>query len=199
VKKIMLSIREASRFVIGGEILRREAMKASEGGRTITFDHVAAAALRPGEDGVKLRRSIETLADQESAWLRNTPPHTLKTDRVLQTREAEIRTFVAIHAAVVATIEHAEHASMQDENATRALHDAYQSAYAAIDVSPGSTQDREAYKGALHDQTIAATPYVNEVTSALDLAETAYLEAERDRILSKYDRNSLERSDDYEM
>jgi len=193
---MQLSIREASRFVIGGEILRREAMQSS--GRRITFDHLCAAALREGEDGLKLRQSIEVLADQESQWLRNTPPHALKTERVMQSREAEIRTFVAIEAAVIATIENAEAASMQDTAAHQALHGAYEAAFEAIDNTPGSAQDRELLKAAFQEQAQQATPHAADVTAALNLAETAYLEAQSENILSRYDR-SLDRSPDYDM
>jgi hypothetical protein len=42
-------------------------------------------ALRDGADGQNLRSSIEKLADQEGAWFRSTPPHTLATERVMQT------------------------------------------------------------------------------------------------------------------
>lgn len=106
----MLSIREASRFVIGATMMRAKAIEAS-GNAGITFDNVAHAALRADADGDKLRMSIETLADRESGWLRSTPPHILKTERVMQSREAEIRTFTAISAAVVATVEFADDAS----------------------------------------------------------------------------------------
>src|SRR5581483_4414136 len=143
------------------EILRREAMQTS--GRKISFDHVCAAALREGEDGQKLRESIETLADHEATWFRNTPPHTLKTAKVMQSRDAEVKTFVAISAAIVATIEHAPAAAMQNSDALSKLHDAYEAAYAAIDSTPGSAADREMLKEAFQDQAKAATPHANDV------------------------------------
>lgn len=193
----MLTIREASRFTIGAEILRREALRHSEG-QLVTFDHVAGAILRPDADGQKLRSALDTLADQESNWLRNTPSHTLKTDRVMQSREAEITMFKAIGAAVVATIEHAEAASMQNADAQRALHEAYQGALEAIDNSPGSAQDKLAMQGSLKQQASAATEYGNEVIAALNLAETAYLEAQAEQSLNRWN-NTLSRSDDFEL
>ncbi len=193
----MLTIREASRFTIGAEILRREAMRHSEG-QLVTFDHVAGAILRPDADGQKLRSALDTLADQESNWLRNTPPHTLKTDRVMQSREAEIHMFKGIGAAVIATIEHAEAASMQDSNAQRALHEAYLGALEAIDHSPGSAQDKLAMQESLKQQATAATEYGNEVIAALNLAETAYLEAEAEQSINRWN-NTLSRSNDFEL
>jgi len=192
-----MSIREASRVTIGAEILRREAMRHSSG-QLVTFDHVAGALLRPDADGQKLRSALDTLADQESNWLRNTPPHTLKTDRVMQSREAEISTFTSIGAAVIATIEHAEAASMQDANAQSALHEAYQKALEAIDNSPGSGQDKLAMKESLQQQATSATEYGNEVISALSLAETALLEAQAEQSVNRWG-NTLTRSNDFDM
>jgi ribosomal protein L14 len=193
----MISIREASRFTIGAEILRREALRHSEG-QMVTFDHVAGAILRPDADGQKLRDALEQLAKQEANWLRNTPPHTLKTDRVMQSREAEIRMFKGIGAAVIATIEHAEAASMQDTNAQRALHDAYQGALEVIDNSPGSAQDKLAMQDSLKQQATSATEYGNEVIAALNLAETAYLEAQAEQSINRWN-NTLTRSNDFDM
>lgn len=192
----MLTIREASRFTIGAEVLRREAMRHSEG-QLVTFDHVAGAILRPDADGQKLRSALDTLADQESNWLRNTPSHTLKTDRVMQSREAEIHMFKAIGAAVVATIEHAAAASMQDTGAQLALHEAYQGALEAIDNSPGSAQDKLAMQESLTRQATTATEYGNEVSAALNLAETAYLEAQAEQSINRWN-NTLSRSNDFE-
>jgi hypothetical protein len=193
----MISIREASRFTIGAEILRREALRHSEG-QMVTFDHIAGVILRPDANGEKLRSALETLADQESNWLRNTPPHTLKTDRVMQSREAEIRTFRGIGAAVIATIEHAEAASMQNVGAQRALHTAYQEALEVIDNSPGSAQDKLAMQDSLKQQATAATKYGNEVTTALNLAETAYLESQAEQSMNRWN-NQLTRSTDFDM
>lgn len=193
----MMSIREASRFTIGAEILRREAMRHSAG-QLVTLDHVAGALLRPDADGQKLRSALDTLADQESTWLRNTPPHTLTTDRVMQSREAEISVFTKIGAAIIATIEHAEAASMQDVTAQRALHDGYLGALEAIDNSPGSSQDKLSMKEALTQQAKTATPYGNEVTAALNLAETALLEAQAEQSVNRWS-NSLPRSNDFDM
>lgn len=193
---MQLPIREASRFVIGAAMMRAKAIEAS-GNAGITFDNVALAALREGADGEKLRLSIETLADQESGWMRSTPPHVLKTERVLQSREAEVRTFTAISAAVVATVELADDASAGNTQAHQTLHGKYMDAFRSIEETPGSTQDRRQLKSLLRDQALAMTTESEFVGTALKSAETAYLEADADAILSRYD--TLDRSDDFDM
>ncbi len=192
----MLSIREASRFVIGATMMRAKAIEAS-GNAGITFDNVAHAALRADADGDKLRMSIETLADRESGWLRSTPPHILKTERVMQSREAEIRTFTAISAAVVATVEFADDASAGNTAAHQALHEKYMDAFRAIEETPGSTQERRQLKSLFSSQALAITTESEFVGAALKSAETAYLEADADAILSQYER--LDRSDDFDI
>lgn len=190
-----LSIREASRFVIGSAMMRSKAMEAS--GTEISFDNVALAALRNDADGEKLRLSINTLADQESGWMRSTPPHVLKTERVMQSREAEIRTFTAISAAVVATIEFADDASAGNPHAQKHLNDKYIESFKAIEETPGSTQDRRQLKSLLREQALAVTTESEFVSTALKNAETAYLEADADAILSRY--GTLDRSTDFDM
>jgi hypothetical protein len=191
-----LSIREASRFVIGAAMMRAKAIEAS-GNAGITLDDVALAALREGADGEKLRLAIETLADQESGWMRNTPPHVLKTERVLQSREAEVHAFTAISAAVVATVELADDASAGNAQAYQTLHGKYMDAFRSIDKTPGSTQDKRQLKSLLRDQALAMTTEGDFIGTVLKSAETAYLEADADAILSRYD--TLDRSDDFDM
>lgn len=189
-----LSIREASRFVIGAAIMRARAIEASsiEG---ITFDKVAEAALRKDDDGAKLRQSIDMLADAESGYLRNTPPHALKTDRVMQSREAECRAFAAIHAAVITTVEFADNAKAGDAQASQNMRDNYIVAFRTIEEAPGSTADRRQLKALLHNQAQTITSESGFVAAMLKSAETAYLEEDADAILSRYEN----RGGDFEM
>lgn len=191
-----LSIQEASRFVIGAAMMRAMAIEATSNA-DITFDAVALAALRDGADGEKLRLSIETLADQESDWMRSTPPHVLKTARVLQSREAEVRTLTAIYAAVIATVELADAASAGNTQAHQALHGKYMDAFRSIDKTPGSTQDRRHLKSLLRDQALAVSTASEYVDTALKSAEKSYLDADADAILSRY--VTLDRSEDFDM
>jgi len=182
-----LSVREASRFVIGAAMMQAKAIEMP-GNAAISFDNVALAALREGADGEKLRLAIETLADQESGWMRSTPPHVLKTERVLQGREAEVRTFTAISAALVATVELADDACAGNTQAYQTLHGKYMDAFRSIDETPGSTKDRRQLKSLLCDQALAMTTESAFVKTALKSAETAYLEGDAEAILSRYDR-----------
>lgn len=192
---MQLSIREASRFVIGAATLRATAM-ASEG-VTIDFDDVAYAAQQPGADGVTLRQSIEVLADNESGHLRNTPPHRLKTLPVLQTRQAEMNAVTRLGAAVIATIEHGEAAVGNGASAIAArehLIPVYVEAFKAIDATPGSTQDKRAMQQSLSDQARALTTQPDYIASLLGEAATKALEQEYDEIFSFYE--NTDRHDD---
>lgn len=193
---MQLSIREASRFFIGAAILRARAIEAS-GNAEITLDNVAVASLRDGSDGKKLRLSIDKLADEEESWMRSTPPHTLKTERVIQSREAEIRTFTAINAAVIATLELEEQAIRGEPAASAQLHKKYMTAFEAIDSTPGSTQDRRQLKELLASQTSTISVDSSFVTKELRKADKAYTQAVEAAILSRYVK--LERSDDFDM
>lgn len=178
--------------------MRARASEAS--GKHITFDMVAHATLRPGVDGQKLRQSIETLADQDSGTLRNTPPHVLKTDRVLQSRDSELQTFRAIHSAVINTIELSSAAKIGNVEALEKLQAEYVEAYKAIDITPGSTQDRRQLESLLRNQAISvdASAHQDFISSALKQAENAYLDAGAAEILSRYGK-TIERSTDYDM
>jgi hypothetical protein len=194
---MQLSIREASQFVIGAAIMRSKAIELS-GNSDITFDHIAIAALREGSDGEKLRLSIETLANQESALMRNTPPHTLKTERVMQSRSTEIRTFSAISDAVITTVELADSANSGNKEAHKTINDKYIAAFRAIDETPGSTQERRQLKAYLRDQAMTVSTEKEFVSTTLKSAETSYLEADAEAILSRYD--ILDRSsNDFDM
>lgn len=175
----------------------RERAIESSGNKGITIDDVAAAALREGTEGQRIRLSIDKLAKEEDAWLRNTPPHILKTGKVMQTREAELHTFAAINAAVVATIELEENASAGDKRATEYLHTKYVAAYAAIDKTPGSTAERRNLSDLLSSQAQQMSTDSAYVLSELQRADRAYIESAKANILSKFIQ--LDRSDDLDL
>lgn len=198
---MQLSIRDASRFVIGAGLMRQKAIEAS-GNPAISFENVAQAALREGPDGQKIRQTIDTLADQESAWLRNTPPHTLNSDRVMQSRAAEISAFTAIHRAVISTVAFdaappAEKGAAETELRQSLLH-----VLEAIDNTPGSRADREGLLSNLRDQVVAVAGDGDFMKRALRDSEQAYLAADLDKTFARYANPSLSRSeglDDYSM
>lgn len=193
---MQLSIRQASRFVIGAAMMRAKAIEAS-GNTGITFESVALASMRSNADGAKLRQSIETLADQESSWLKNNPPHTLATDRVLQSRQAELKTFRSINTAVIATAELAGPAQAGDEDAEKGLREHLVSALGVIDQTPGSTPDRRNLLASLKAQVALAGP-ADFMTSMMKSAEGEYAERFRAERLARYMTPPLERSEDFD-
>lgn len=70
-------------------------------------------------------------------------------------------------------------------------------AFRAIEETPGSTQERRQLKSLFSSQALAITTESEFVGAALKSAETAYLEADADAILSQYER--LDRSDDFDI
>ncbi|WP_460198999.1 hypothetical protein ACE15N_22185 (plasmid) [Xanthomonas campestris pv. passiflorae] len=189
---MQLSIRDASRFLVGAALMRSKAIEAS-GNPGISFDYVASAALRTDADGERLRLSINTLADQEAGAFRNTPPHTLTTDRVMQSRDAEVRTWRAIGLAGIETIEH----SGDLDAAGPRLQSSYMDALKAIDETPGSTQERRQLHAVLQDEIAAAATEPGKAVDLLRKSERSYLDAERDAILARYE-GKLTHSDDYD-
>lgn len=169
------SIRDMSRFVIGVTILRTKAIEASREAN-ITFDTVAQATLRNNDEANQLKQSIEILADQESSWLRNTPPHTLKTPRVLQSRDAEIHTFKTTYAAVLALLEYGEQAQAGNEQAKKTIREKLIEAIQAIDQSPGSIQHRKILFSSLQEQAIQATQNATFSSQEIRQAEKEYNE-----------------------
>lgn len=195
---MQLSIRDASRFVVGAAIIRDMALKNSPSA-SITFDNVAAASLRQGQDGDGLRASIEKLADQESSWFRSTPPHTLATDRVMRTRAQEMATLNGLNAAVLATFQHGHEAVAGDPRALSALQDSYQSAIRAVDEMPGSTTERRTMLETLKAQCAEACGDSTFAEEELNQAQRTYLQRMMDERLSAYRTPSLERSDDLDL
>jgi hypothetical protein len=193
----MLSIREASRFVIGAAIMRDMAIQNSPG-TNITFANVAEAALRPAGDGGSLRSSIERLADQEASWFRSTPPHTLATDRVMHTRQQELHTLNSLSLAVMATLEHSQTASAGDPAAQHVLQESFQKAIQAIDEMPGSTTERRGFLHMLKAQTMEASSDAAYIDSALDAAQRSYLDKMMNERLSAYQPASPSRTDDHD-
>ena len=193
-----LAVRQVSRFVVGAALMREHAIGAS-GIDKISLGDVAEQALSGTPEGRRVMASIETLADQESSWFRNTPPHVLASDRVVQSRAAEIAAFGATHRALIATIEHAGAALSGDENARKLLTDHYVGALQAIDQAPGSAQERRQLLTLMRDDTrLAASDQVDGVKQLLRDAEKVYMDRHAAEILSRYG-NTLERSDDFTM
>jgi hypothetical protein len=190
-----LSIRDASRFVIGAAIIRDLAKKNSPDSN-ITLENVVIAALREGADGENLRTSIERLADQEAEWLRSTPPHTLTTKRVLHTRVQEIHALNSLNLAALATLELAADRGTAKSDANAALQLSYQVAIRAIDEMPGSTAERRALLQALETQAIEASGNAPFVQGELSAAEKVYLEQMMTERLAAYQPPSTEPSDD---
>jgi len=194
---MQLSIRDASRFVIGAGMMRGKAIEAS-GNADITFENVAQAALRDGPEGQKIRLTIDTLAEQESDWLRSTPPHILSSERVMQSRAAEVKAFTAIHSTVVRTIifEGADPLSRSD--AETRLRESLVSVLGAIDSTPGSKLDRENLMANLKDQLFSAASDGDFIKRALRESEQAYLAADLDKTFARYTNPALQRSADFD-
>ncbi|WP_205299905.1 hypothetical protein [Pantoea sp. Tr-811] len=181
--------------------MQQKAIETS-GNPAISFEHVAQAALRGGPDGQKIRQTIDTLAEHEAQWLRNTPPHTLKSDRVMQSRKAEVSAFTAIHQAVISTVAFEAAGPAEKPEAERGLHQALQGAYEAIDNSPGSRGDREGLLASMRDQVAACTSDDTFIQRTLRDSERTYLAADLDKTLARYNSPTLPRSeglDDYSL
>ena len=195
---MQLSIRDASRFVIGAAIIRDMATKNAPGSG-ISFENVAAMALRAGTDGESIRASIEKLADQEATWFRSTPPHSLSTDRVMQTREQELHTLNHSNLAVLATLEFGREAVQGQQEARDALQARLQAAVRAIDEMPGSTTERRSLLDALKTQTGEALGDPTFMAQQLKTAQKRYLDTFREERLAAYTNPTLERSEDLDL
>lgn len=195
---MQLSIRDASRFVIGAGLMRQKASEAS-GNPDITFSAVAQAALRAGPEGQKIRQTIETFADMNlDSWLRNTPPHTLASDRVMQSRAAEVKAFTAIHQAVVSTISFEAADPVGKSAAEDQLRESLLAGMEAIDNTPGSRADREGLLTSLRTQVVSAASDGGHMARLLKESEQAYLAADLEKTLARYANPSLQRSEDYD-
>jgi hypothetical protein len=195
---MQLSIKDASRFVIGAAILREmAATQAPDSG--ITFDQVAEAAAAPSIDGQDLRLSLERLAQQEGAWFRNTPPHTLTSVRVMQTRAQEADTLNQINLAVLGTLAHGTDAVAGDHVAQQLLQDHYQGAIGALDRLPGSVTERRQLLNSLKTQVAEASGDAPLVGALFGAAQKAYLEQLMADRLAAYQSPALERSKELEL
>jgi hypothetical protein len=181
-----LSIRAASRFVIGAAIIRDLAQHHSADTK-VTLDNVAVAALRDGLDGGRLRASIEMLADQEAGWFRSTPSHALTTHKVLNSRVQEMRGLNAANLAVLATMQ----IGVATAEAHSELQMSYQAAIRAIDEMPGTTAER---RTVLHDfeaQVISVGSDAAQIQSEMTAAQRTYLKQLMSERLADYQIPSL--------
>ncbi|CAM3663895.1 hypothetical protein BOFL111202_17655 [Bordetella flabilis] len=172
-------------------------MQHVEHAQMLSFDNVAAAILQPTEEGKQLRRTVETLADGQAEWFRSNPPHAMSSGRVMQSRAAEIAALRRIGGAAVSTLAYGPRAVAGDAVAAEQLTSAYSEAYTAIDAAPGSTNDRRALVGLLHDQTQRLSSKPETIRSLLNNAEKRCLARQAAAIFSRYDR-TLDRSDDFD-
>lgn len=195
---MQLSIRDASRFVIGAAIIRDMAVKNTPGS-AITFENVAAISLRDGNDGQTLRASIEKVADHESSWFRNTPPHTLTTDRVMQTRALEVRTLNDCNLAVLGALDLGPSAAKGDADAKEKLQSRLQAAVRSIDGIPGSTTERRALMQSLKTDTGLAVGDPAFMAQELKTAQKQYLDNFREERLAAYTTPALDRSEDLDF
>ena len=195
---MQLSIRDASRFVVGAAVLRERALKANPSAG-ITFDNVAITAMRNDADGKGLRDTISRLADGESEWFRTTPPHTLASERVMQTRGSEVRTLNSINAALLATIELGKRGIAGDATATDSLRDQLQATVRSIDEMPGSTTERRVLLRSLGEECAEAAGDRAFVEEQLSAAQQDYLALMMQERLSAYAAPAKERSDDLDL
>ena len=195
---MQLSIREASRFVIGATLLRSQAMQHAEQAQMLTFDNVAAAILQPTDQGAQLRRTVDAMADGEAEWFRSNPPHAMSSDRVMQSRAAEVDALRAVSGAAISTILYGPRAVNGDSASNEHLTTVYTEAYTAIDAAPGSTNDRRALMLRLRDQAQDLGTSPDSIRNLLSAAEKRCLARQADAILSRYAK-PLDRSDDFDM
>lgn len=193
---MQLPIRDASRFIIGASVMRDKTIAAT--GQALSFEHVAQAALRGDAHGEETRKAINYLADDEAAWLRNTPPHTLSTEKVLESRRLELEAFKAMHEAVLSTFQYGEPNKKADHEGL--LTSDYVAALNAIDNMPGSKHDRRSLLDTFKDELASSAPDPAFALETVSKSERAALEDIFDGILSHYlDPEPLHRSDDYDL
>lgn len=195
---MQLSIREVSRFVIGTTLLRARAMQSAANAQMLTFDNVAASVLQSTEDGKQLRFAVEALADSQDEWFRNSPPHAMSSERVMNSRNLEVAALRAINGAVVTTVLYGPKASAGDGPAAEHAITVYSDTYNTVDAAPGSTQERRAMVGLLHSQAMHLSPNPEKVRTLFVTAEKRCLARQADAILSRY-QSSMSRSQDFDM
>ncbi len=195
---MQLSIREASRFVIGATLLRAQAMQHADQAQMLTFDNVAAAVLQATPEGAQLRRTVDAMADSQAEWFRSNPPHVMSSDRVMQSRAAEVDALRVVGGAAISTVLHGPRAVNHDSAASEHLTAVYTDAYTAIDAAPGSTNDRRTLMAGLRDQTQDLSTDPAAIRNLLTAAEKRCLARQADAVLSRYAK-PLDRSDDFDM
>lgn len=189
------SIKEASRFVVGAAVLRAMTIKAMNKTESeVDFSSVAAPALRDNDTAQQLRASIEKLADLESEWFRNTPPHTLTSPKVMQSRQIEADAYIAIGAATLAVVVNGKHHDGMDD----VLEDHFVTAYQAIDQLTGSVASKRDIKLHFEGEVMRAATDTEHIRGVLNSSESKYLDAYANNILSRYDE-ALDRSSDFDM
>lgn len=195
---MQLSIRDASRFVIGTALFRTRAMQDADNAQMLTFDNVAAAVMQDSAEGKQLREAVEALANGEAEWFRNNPPHAMSSERVMQSRALEVAALRAINGAVVTTALHGPKATAGDAPALEHVTSVYSAVYTAVDEAPGSTHDRRTLMGLLHTQAGRLSSDPEKISSIFITAEKRCLARQADAILSRYE-SSINRSNDFDM
>jgi|GEM_PF-2897174 len=191
-----LSIRDASRFIIGAAIIREMAMAKSPGA-TLGIDEIAAASLRQDEDGAGLRTSILKLADKEAHWFRSTLSHVLATERVVETREQELGVLNNINLAALTALEFGPQAAAGDVAANTALQESLLEAVRAVDKARVSTTEKKGFLMTILHQTAEASGDADFSQRAMAIAQRAYLEDFQNERMSAYENPA--RSDDLDL
>ena len=187
-----LSIRTVSRFVISAEILRARTSNAAN--QAVTFDYIVDAAQRADGKGEKVREALTALAARVDETLGSSAPHVLTTDRVMQTRAADIRVLKAVHGATMGLV-----AKGADRPATPELERSLLHAVRTIDESGFSTGDRRAIHERLRTNSIVWVDDAEQSGLALlSAAERTYGEQFLEEKLSPYLKTPLPHSDDNE-
>lgn len=187
----MQSIKEASRFMVGAATLRALTIQRMNT-PNISFSSVAQPALKNDETASKLRQSIETLADSESAWFRNTPPHTLASAKVMQSRQQEVAAFALIGASTLVAATHAGLA--QDEQLDERLSQAYR----AIDELSGTAASKRQIKEFFEHEVVRSAADKDSARAALLRGENKYLDDYANGVFARY-VDTVDRSNDFDM
>lgn len=184
-----LSVRDASRFVIGAALLRQSAM--SKSAEVVTLTDIAALIQTNHKEVVApLRFSIErsaNLAEQEG-YFRNSPSHVSATEKVLSSREAEINGYNAIYQSVfMASQLPPTRAFALDGEENQAIFDQCVDAVVAIDNMPGRAENREEAIDLLYLQLAALTPDDPVLSSAfMSVVENAAINREKQAVLDEF-------------
>ena len=185
-----LTIREASRFMIGATLLRDTAQLRNPG-HSIGFDDVVQGVLSTAHPDAaeKLRSSIEHLADiaGTEGFLRNTPSHAKITPRVLQTRAADLAVAKSVQNTILVAFEHADPAfNGRDATSRDVLEGATLSAYRAIDQTPGSNHEKTLMLDQFTSDMLLVANNHPEMVTFLEETQTKYLDLIRRELLEPF-------------